>query len=228
VFHDWTLDCRTDGKGVTREHTLVELKALDIGYGYTADGGKTFPFRGKGVGLLPSLDEVLAAFPDRRFLIDIKGNDPAEGEKLAERLAQLPLQRLSLFMVYGGSRPVEALRRRLPQVPTVSRAGLKSCLIGYIALGWSGYVPQACERTVVVVPLNVAPWLWGWPNRLLARMQGVGAHVFIAGPWEGERFSGGLDLAHEFQALPEGFGGGIWTNRIDRIAPLGSAGSRRR
>ena len=53
VFHDWTLDCRTEGKGVTREHTLAELKALDIGYGYTADGGKTFPFRGKGVGLMP-------------------------------------------------------------------------------------------------------------------------------------------------------------------------------
>ncbi len=63
VFHDWTVDCRTDGKGVTREKTLAELKALDIGYGYTADGGKTFPFRGQGVGLMPSLDEVLARFP---------------------------------------------------------------------------------------------------------------------------------------------------------------------
>jgi len=60
VFHDWTVDCRTQGKGVTRTHTLAELKALDIGYGYTADGGKTFPFRGRGVGLMPSLDEVLA------------------------------------------------------------------------------------------------------------------------------------------------------------------------
>jgi glycerophosphoryl diester phosphodiesterase len=137
-FHDWTLDCRTDAKGVTRERTLAELKALDIGYGYTADGGRTFPFRGKGVGLMPSLDEVLAAFPDRRFIIDIKSNDPADGEKLAERLARLPPLRLSLIMVYGGSRPVEALRRRLPQVPTMSRGGLKSCLVGYIALGWSG------------------------------------------------------------------------------------------
>jgi glycerophosphoryl diester phosphodiesterase len=46
VFHDWTVDCRTDGKGVTREHSLAELKRLDIGHGHTADGGKTFPFRG--------------------------------------------------------------------------------------------------------------------------------------------------------------------------------------
>ncbi len=55
VFHDWILDYRTDGTGVTREHTMAELKELDIGYGYTADEGKTYPFRGKGVGLMPSL-----------------------------------------------------------------------------------------------------------------------------------------------------------------------------
>ena len=65
VFHDWTLDCRTDGHGVTRAHSLAELKKLDIGYGYTADGGKTFPFRGRGVGLMPSLTDVLDAFPEQ-------------------------------------------------------------------------------------------------------------------------------------------------------------------
>jgi glycerophosphoryl diester phosphodiesterase len=26
VFHDWTVDCRTEGRGVTREHTLAQLK----------------------------------------------------------------------------------------------------------------------------------------------------------------------------------------------------------
>ncbi len=39
IFHDWTLDCHTNGKGVTRDFTTKELQALDIGYGYTADGG---------------------------------------------------------------------------------------------------------------------------------------------------------------------------------------------
>ncbi len=48
VFHDWTLDCRTDGSGVTQETPMSELKTLDIGYGYTADGGKSFPFRARG------------------------------------------------------------------------------------------------------------------------------------------------------------------------------------
>ena len=44
VMHDWTLDCRTDGKGVTEETPMATLKTPDSGYGYTADGGRTFPF----------------------------------------------------------------------------------------------------------------------------------------------------------------------------------------
>jgi glycerophosphoryl diester phosphodiesterase len=224
VIHDWTLDCRTDGAGVTRAHTLAELKALDIGYGYTADGGKTFPFRGKGVGLLPSLDEVLAAFPDRRLLIDIKSNDPADGEKLADRLARLAPEQLGRIMVYGGDRPVGLVRARLSGVRTMSRASLQSCLLRYVALGWTGHVPAACSRSLLLVPANIAPWLWGWPGRLIARMHGAGTEVYIAGPWGGDTFSRGIDDADAFRRLPQGYAGGIWTNRIDLIAPLAGAG----
>ena len=174
VFHDWTLDCRTDGKGVTRARTMADLKALDIGYGYTADGGRTYPFRGKGIGLMPSLDEVLAAFPERRLLIDIKSSDPADGEALARRLAQLPPEQLALIMVYGGDRPVAAVRTRLPGLRTMSRASLQSCLLRYIGIGWSGYVPAACRGSLLLIPINVAPWLWGWPGRFLQRCRQPG------------------------------------------------------
>ena len=219
VIHDWTLDCRTNGKGVTREHTLVELKALDIGYGYTADGGKTWPFRGKGVGQMPSLDEVLTAFPDKRLLIDIKSNEPADGEKLADRLARLPQPQLALIMVYGGDRPVAAVRARLPQLKTMSRASVRRCVLGYIGVGWSGWVPAACRDGLLLIPVNVAPWMWGWPGRFLARMEAAGTEVLAAGPWDGG-FSRGIDDATTFAQLPRGYSGGIWTNRIDRIAPL--------
>src|SRR5688572_8324764 len=66
VMHDWTVDCRTEGTGETRSHDMAYLKSLDVGYGYTADGGQTFPFRGKGVGLMPELGAVFSAFPDGR------------------------------------------------------------------------------------------------------------------------------------------------------------------
>jgi glycerophosphoryl diester phosphodiesterase len=223
VLHDWTLDCRTNGIGVTRERTLAELKALDIGHGYTADGGKTYPFRGKGAGLMPSLDEVLAAFPDRRLLIDIKSNDPADGENLANRLLRLPPGQLSRIMVYGGDRPVDTVRARIPHLKTMSRASVRRCLINYIGIGWTGYVPAVCRGSLLLVPINVAPWLWGWPNRFLVRMASAGTEVFAAGPWDGG-FSHGIDDAATFARLPIGYTAGIWTNRIDRIAPLTRSG----
>ena len=54
---------------------MTELKQLDIGYGYTADDGKTFPFRGKAVGMMPTLNEVLTTFLENRILVNVKSRD---------------------------------------------------------------------------------------------------------------------------------------------------------
>lgn len=219
VFHDWTLDCRTEGAGVTREHSLADLQALDVGYGYTADGGRSFPFRGQGVGLMPSLDQVLAAFPDRDLVIDVKSNDPLEGEALASRLANLPPERHRRLMVVGGPRPVDKVRERLPGVRTASRPRLKSCLLRYLALGWSGYLPADCAGSLVLVPANYAKWLWGWPNRFIRRMDRVGSRVVLIGDYDGSGHSSGFDDPDHLTRLPAGYAGGIWTDRIDRIGP---------
>jgi glycerophosphoryl diester phosphodiesterase len=219
VFHDWTLDCRSDGSGVTREHSLAELKKLDVGYGYTFDGGRTYPLRGTGVGLMPSLDEVLGAFPERRFLIHIKSNDPDEGRRLAASLKLLPRQQLHRLMVYGGALPVAVVRQQL-DIPTMSGATLKRCLIRYWLLGWSGYVPADCERSLILVPANYAGWLWGWPSLFLNRMQRHDSEVFLVGRYDGEDFSSGIDRSDDLALLPADFAGGVWTNRINRIAPL--------
>ena len=223
VFHDWTLDCRTDGTGVTREQTLADLQTLDIGYGYTGDGGATYPFRGQGIALMPSLEEVLTAFPDRDFLIDVKSNDASEGELLAAHLAPLLAARTGTVMVYGGAAPVNTVRARLPAVRTLTRPQLQRCLIRYIAWGWSGHVPDACTRSVLMVPHNVAPWLWGWPNRFLQRMDGANSAVFLVGDYNGEGFSTSFDDVDQLQRLPADYSGGIWTDRIDLVAPASQA-----
>jgi glycerophosphoryl diester phosphodiesterase len=220
VFHDWTLDCRTDRRGITREHAMAELKLLDIGYGYTADNGKTFPFRGKGIGQMPTLSEALADFPDKRLLINVKSRDPSEGEKLAAVLTALPAERRRLIMVYGGDEPIEVIRKRVPDIRTISRATIKSCLISYIGYGWTGMVPRACANAMVLVPIIVAPWLWGWPDRFLNRMAAANSAVFVLGPYSGGEFSSGLDTPELLQRLPEKYSGGIWTNEIETIAPL--------
>ncbi|MCY9514864.1 glycerophosphodiester phosphodiesterase family protein [Paenibacillus apiarius] len=218
VFHDWTLECRTNVEGMTKDYTMTQLKQIDIGYGYTADNGKTYPFRGKGIGLMPSMEEVLAYFPERSFLIHMKSDDPEEGVQLAQHLAKLSNQRLSLITVYGGDKPVAALKRQLPELRVMSKATLKSCLIPYIAAGWTGYVPSPCEKTQLHIPEKFVPWLWGWPGKFLSRMENAGTRVIVVagdGGW-----SEGFDTAEDVKRLPSNYTGGLWTNRIDKIAPL--------
>ncbi|MCU0729889.1 MAG: hypothetical protein MUF41_07320, partial [Sphingopyxis sp.] len=105
VFHDWTLECRTNGRGVTREASMATLRTLDVGYGYTADGGRTYPLRGSGVGMMPTLSEVLAAFPERKFLINFKSRWRDEGRMLSAYLRQRGIDPVTRTMVYGHDRP---------------------------------------------------------------------------------------------------------------------------
>jgi glycerophosphoryl diester phosphodiesterase len=78
VLHDPTVDRTTDGTGSIAALTLAQAQALDAGSRFTPDGGKTFPFRGRGVRI-PTLREVLAAFPDARVNVELKTGDAAEG-----------------------------------------------------------------------------------------------------------------------------------------------------
>ncbi|MEH7246774.1 glycerophosphodiester phosphodiesterase family protein [Neobacillus niacini] len=218
IFHDWTLECRTDGEGVTREHKMEELKQLDIGYGYTADNGETYPFRGKGIGLMPTLDEVLTHFPEQSFLIHIKSNDPNEGKQLGQYLSKLSDSRLRNLSVYGGNEPVASLKETLPEIRVMSLATMKSCLLPYIAVGWTGYVPSACENTQLHIPEKFASYMWGFPNRFQNRMESVNTRVILVagdGDW-----SEGFDTSQDLERLPKNYNGGIWTNRIDVIAPI--------
>ncbi|HDX9689573.1 glycerophosphodiester phosphodiesterase [Bacillus cereus] len=219
IFHDWTLDCRTNGKGVTRDFTTKELQALDIGYGYTADGGKTFPFRGQGINLMPTLDEVLNHFPDRSFLIHIKSDDENEGIQLAAYLKKLPAKRLEQLTVYGGDKPIAAIKERIPSLRSMSKATMKKDLLTYIALGWTGYMPSSLKHGELHIPDKVAPWLWGWPNRFLNRMDKADTRVIVVGG-NGFGFSSGFDSLEDIKRLPDDYTGGIWTNRIDKIAPV--------
>lgn len=71
VHHDPTVNRTTDGIGEISRLTFEELRRLDAGAKFTKDSGKTFPYRGKG-HRIPSLDEVIEAFPSTPILIEIK------------------------------------------------------------------------------------------------------------------------------------------------------------
>jgi glycerophosphoryl diester phosphodiesterase len=96
---------------------------------------------------------------------------------------------------------------------------MKGCLVRYALLGWTGYMPQQCHRNMLLVPINYARWLWGWPHRFLQRMAKVETHVFLVGPYRGEGFTRGLDDLATIRQLPRRYGGGIWTDHIETVGP---------
>jgi len=220
VFHDWTVDCRTDGSGVTREQTSAYLKSLDIGYGYTHDGGETYPFRGKGIGQMPTLGEVLQEFPKQRFLINIKSNDKGEAKLLLEYLDGLNLEDQNLLSVYGGGKPIALLMDSIPDFVFVHRARATRCAMKYLLIGWTSYVPEDCRQHAIVVPINIGWMFWGWPDRFFQRMQAVGSEVVLWGPISPSRgFEGFVDPLN-LAKIPQGFNGSIWVETIEQIGPL--------
>lgn len=111
----------------------------------------------RGVGLMPSLDEVLAEFPREPLLLHIKSDDPAEGEALARRLSELDGQRLANIAVYGGDAPLADLRERLPQIRTSSKAGTRVVLVAGSGGFSEGFdTPESFGR----IPDDYAGFVW--------------------------------------------------------------------
>jgi glycerophosphoryl diester phosphodiesterase len=77
VLHDATLDRTSVGRGSLGSLTLAELRTVDAGARFTPDGGRSYPFRGAGVGI-PTLAEVLRGFPEMPVMVEVK--EPAAQE----------------------------------------------------------------------------------------------------------------------------------------------------
>lgn len=82
VIHDSTLDRTTGRPTRVGDLTVEQLLEVDAGARFSPDGGRTFPFRAGGV-VVPTLHDVLRAFPATPLLIDLK-----------ESRAQEPVRRL--------------------------------------------------------------------------------------------------------------------------------------
>ena len=221
LFHDHALDCRTDGKGEVKDATLARLKALDAGYGYSADGGKTFPFRGKAVGYIPSLEEALLTVPDGPLLYNLKGKAPDEAQRLIAALKASGRDVVKIGDAF--SAPTEAelapIRAAFPGVWAYSTEGIKACTKAYLVQGWLAMTPEICRGGTIAVPLNYQWAFAGWPNKLQARMAAVGGHVILMGPYSSGRQPMGLDLPEQIGEVPSTFTGTVWVDDIWTIGP---------
>jgi glycerophosphoryl diester phosphodiesterase len=75
MFHDDNALRQTGRDVELRDLDLAGLRALDAGWGFSPDGGLTFPLRGQGLRV-PTLEAFLDAFPCLPVLLDVKPECP--------------------------------------------------------------------------------------------------------------------------------------------------------
>jgi glycerophosphoryl diester phosphodiesterase len=204
IFRDADLACRTDGTGRVSDRDLAALRRLDVGFGYSSDGGRTFPLRGRGVGGMPTAEEVLREFPDKLLIFDLA--EPRDADALVADFARagVPIGERHGF---AGSPAALARQRRQTQAGwTIEPAASETCLSGYRARGWLGLVPESCRGTTILVPRRGEWTFWGWPYRFFDRLAGAGARLLIEGD-AGRDGLVGLERPEQLGEVPHDYRG---------------------
>jgi glycerophosphoryl diester phosphodiesterase len=130
LFHDAGLECRTEGAGAINRTSFKQMRQLDVGYGYTADGGKTFPLRGAGRGLMTTLDEALRVFPKQRFLVQLK-DGPAAGTNLVLYINKRHPRSWKRIALFGDTLATAAVKKLRPDTPVIHDRRAAKCTAAY-------------------------------------------------------------------------------------------------
>jgi glycerophosphoryl diester phosphodiesterase len=133
LIHDATVERTTDGAGRVAQMTLAELKRLDAGHRWTADGGRTFPFRGLGL-TVPTLEEAFAGAAGLRFNIEPK----QDSDELVNALCRVTRERgMAERVVVASFRQgtVEKFRRACPEVATAASTSEASSFLAMYKAG---------------------------------------------------------------------------------------------
>jgi glycerophosphoryl diester phosphodiesterase len=86
VFHDATLERTTDAAGPLADRTAAELGRVDAGANFTPDGGRSFPWRGRGA-TVSTFDAIVESLPRAlEFIIELK--TPAATELVRAAIAR--------------------------------------------------------------------------------------------------------------------------------------------
>lgn len=206
VIHDGTVDRTTNGAGAVSDLTIEEIKALDAGYNWPVrEDSADHPYRDTGV-TIPTLDEVLTAFPDTPIVIEIKQADPSIVEMFGLMLREHDRARNTIVASFHPE-VMEEFRRTFPEFATSGAEPeiRRFYVLNKLFLGRSFQpvmdafqVPERSGNLRIVTPRFVR----------VAQSRGIAIHVWTVNDVENmERMvSAGVD--------------GIITDRPDRLLEL--------
>lgn len=173
LFHDVDLGRTTDGRGPVAALRYAELAALDAGHHFEPTPA-VYPFRGRGVRV-PRLSDMLAAFPQAAFNIEIK----QRGREVIRAVLAV-LQRAGpvadrIVLAAGDDHIMSELEAARPGCALgLSRRQALAVIQGVY---WGGVPPALAGRA-----LQIPPRHWGLPlvtRRLAARCKAAGIDVHV-------------------------------------------------
>lgn len=146
VMHDATLERTTNGSGPLREQRWSMLQRLDAGYHFTRDG-RDFPYRGQGVRI-PTLEELLLAFPQTPCNIEIKQAEPPIAAAVISLIRRLHADQRVLLAAEHDSVMTE-IRRHAGGIATSCTASEVAAFVSCLTTtGFDGYEPPGCALQI--------------------------------------------------------------------------------
>jgi glycerophosphoryl diester phosphodiesterase len=154
VYHDERVDRTTDGAGAIAELSFAELRALDAGHRFSPDGGRTHPYRARGLRIA-TFEEALEAFPGARFNVELKRDDPALVEGTIRAVAEAErAERTLLTASHDGA--MARLRRRLAETGLAAAVGASAGdVVRFVRAATSGTAPPP-EPMALQIPTTFA------------------------------------------------------------------------
>ena len=181
LFHDERLECRTNGTGRVRDRDLGYLHTLDAGYGYTPDNGKTYPYRGKGLGKIPTLRHLLTSFPDRNFLIDHKDRTQKSAGILSNLLADIPGINRRSISYWGPENLLRQIQEACPGIRRMypTRKQRRRWTARYLlTFGILDFPPEA-EGLVFTIAPRYRKFIRGWPDYFNRKVRKAGGKHYM-------------------------------------------------
>ena len=144
IWHDPTLERNTDGRGRIEDHTLAELRTYDAGYTFTPDGGRSYPFRGKGIRIC-TLAEALEACPGQRFNIDLKTRCP----EIVDEFVKVIREHDACDRVVGASFHLSNLRRLRKAAPEILTSITTAEVVPLLLRQKTHTLPSSFSRKII-------------------------------------------------------------------------------
>lgn len=143
LMHDERVDRTTDGSGLIEDLTLEQLKQLDAAYQWSNDDGKTFPYRGQGIQV-PALEELFQAFPQMRYVIEIKLTQNPIEKPLCDLIRQYGMQEKVVIASFHDE-AMQNFRNTCPEVATSASRGEVTTFVLLSKIFLSGLVAPRYE-----------------------------------------------------------------------------------